>query len=724
MLAERKGNPNDSKAMKQPRIVTFLHFRRLLRYSLRHKRYLLPTMLCILLVAVTYSASIGSILPVLTVMIQEDGLHGQVHRYILRERLRCELSRYRSLGTDAEAVPDGAARVTLLKESSALHAGGVREGDYISGVDGEPANAFRISEVLSGPRREHTLTVHRTTEDAGRQVSVTFPALGLEQRAMFGVVGVVPGGTAPEDRWESLKVVLTILFVIVIVGSVARVISGYLIVLINTRVIIDIRREMFYHVLRLPMSRFSESTADKMSMFVQDMNDVYRGLMNFFQKVVMEPFKAIGVVAFALYLDWRLTLFAMLGAPFLVVLFRKFGKRIRRANKKLLIGYGLMMGRLKATLTGMRVVKAYTRENYERLKMLRIDRNMLRQQLHMGFIEALTSPFMELVGFMAAAAAILYFGHRVLFQDTPPQNFIAMLGALAAIFDPIRKLSTVYPKLQRANAAAARIFELIDSPCEYDNEAGKPDLSRFSSSIEFDHVTFTYPGKEEPAVRDFTLTVKKGETVAIVGPNGSGKTTALSLLVRFFAYDKGHIRIDGQDIMAVSLHSLRKQFSLITQESVIFPDTVRANIAYGRPNATPEEIEAASRQAFADEFIREMPRGYDAALGEEGANLSGGQRQRIAIARSILRNAPILIFDEATSQVDPDSERKIHRALESFLDGRTAFIIAHRYSTIRNADRIVVMDDGRIADVGTHDQLFASCPLYRRLYENQFGTGD
>jgi subfamily B ATP-binding cassette protein MsbA len=235
-------------------------------------------------------------------------------------------------------------------------------------------------------------------------------------------------------------------------------------------------------------------------------------------------------------------------------------------------------------------------------------------------------------------------------------------------------------------------------------------------------VNFVYAGANRSAVRNVSLTVRKGERIALVGPNGSGKTTLVSLLPRFFPITSGRILIDDHDINEVSLRSLRDQFSLITQESVIFPDTVRANIAYGRLNATDEEIITAAKKAFADEFIRELPEGYDSIVGEHGATLSGGQRQRIAIARAILRDAPILIFDEATSQVDPESEQKIHQAMHAFLADRTAFVIAHRYSTVSDADRIVVMDGGEIVAVGPHEQLLKSCDLYRRLYETQFGS--
>ncbi|NLX13498.1 MAG: ATP-binding cassette domain-containing protein [Phycisphaerales bacterium] len=695
-----------------------------MRYVWPHRKFLYPAVICIFLMVVTYSASIGSILPVLKVLVEDEGLHGSVNKYIAEDRFGCTFITYNSArDREVRDIEDRTAQIRRPKPDSPLYEASLRGGDFIVALNGTPLKALDLFKELASSEQESLEITYRSADGEWREpVQVQVPPLTQKTALARSVIGMIPGGQSKQERMRTLLVILGLLIVVVVVGNAARFMAEYLTVIINTLSILDMRRHMYTHVLRLPLDRFSDNTSDTMSRFVQDTNDIFRGLNNFFQIFVTEPFKAIGPITIAFLLDWQFTLFLLLGTPLAAILFRKIGKMVRRANRRMLVQFGQMLSRLESTLNGMRVVKAYMRENYERRRLFQVDRIILKQQARMGMLEALSSPVIETGAFLIGAAVIYFIANRMLDEsgDTGVARFVTLLVCMGAIFDPVRKLSNVYPKLQRANAAAERIFELIDSESEYDQDAGKPDLPTICNSIEFDQVTFRYPKADRPAVSEVSLSVRKNEIIALVGPNGSGKTTLLSLLPRFYNPTAGRILIDGLDIRDISIRSLRKHFGLITQESVIFPDSVRANIAYGRPDASDEEIKAAARRAFAEEFILQLPDGYDTVLGEHGATLSGGQRQRLAIARAILRDAPILIFDEATSQVDPESEMKIQQALETILENRTAFIIAHRYATISGADRIVVMDEGKIVAVGAHKQLLESCPLYRRLYETQF----
>jgi subfamily B ATP-binding cassette protein MsbA len=407
---------------------------------------------------------------------------------------------------------------------------------------------------------------------------------------------------------------------------------------------------------------------------------------------------------------------------------------VKAANKKLLRAYGIMIGALTTTLQNLRVVKAYTAEAQEEARLDRIDRGMFRQQLRLAKLDAFVSPVMETVAVVAGSFVAVWLLSRVLNHQLSLSKFASLGAALSILFDPLRKLSDVWVRIQRAVAAGERIFQVIDMPGESEVASGTIELGSFKESVVYSDVTFTYPGATHPALNGVNLNIQKGETVAIVGPNGSGKTTLVSMLLRLFDPDRGEIRYDGIDLRQARLDSLRRQIGLVTQEAVVFAGTPAENIAYGMKSRKVEKsksrnpalengrVQDAAKMAFADEFIQRLPGGYGTLLGEQGTTLSGGQRQRLAIARAVHRDAPILIFDEATSQIDSESERKIQAALQAFSRGRTTLIVAHRLSTIQCADRIIVMDAGRIIDQGTHADLYIRCPLYRTLCDTQFVT--
>jgi ABC-type multidrug transport system fused ATPase/permease subunit len=437
--------------------------------------------------------------------------------------------------------------------------------------------------------------------------------------------------------------------------------------------------------------------------------------------------KAGFAFALAMYVSWKLTLFIVVFAPVMVLIIKKLGKKMRRASRKAMVNSASMLGQIEGTLIGIRVVKGAGAERFERRRYSRIMRRLVEEQLRMSRIDAFSAPTIETLTLFVVGAIVLFASYMVLVRRSlDPTSFILVMACLGGIGDSLRRLSKVNNVLQKSNAAAARIFEVMDLPVEHERRPEKgqvraetvkiPPIER---DIRFENITFSYPNSSSPALIDVSLHVPKGQSVAVVGRNGSGKTTLLALLPRFYDPQKGRVLIDGVDVREATLRSLRRQISIVTQDSVIFPGTIAENIAYGEPLAKREDIEAAARRAFAHDFILEKPQGYETLLGELGGQLSGGQKQRICIARAIFRKAPILILDEATSQVDAESEHLIQQAIESLMHERTTFVIAHRFSTILSADTIVVMDRGRIVGQGKHEELLATCDTYQQLYERQ-----
>jgi ABC-type multidrug transport system fused ATPase/permease subunit len=377
-----------------------------------------------------------------------------------------------------------------------------------------------------------------------------------------------------------------------------------------------------------------------------------------------------------------------------------------------------MLGKLTEAFSSIKVIKVYNQQPYENQQFAKVNQSLLKHQLKVSKIDAATNPIMEVVGMAAGCAALLFGVHWVVGGGLESAEFLTLIVLLGTAGESIRKGSDVWNKLQQTNAASERVFSILDKEVEWE----KPDavkLPRLNSKIELSNIYFTYPDSDEPVIHNVNLTIEAGHNIAIVGPNGSGKTTLVNLLPRFYDTDSGTILIDGHDIRDCTLKNLRDQIAMVTQRTVTFNDTIATNIGYGRPGATTDQIITAAERAYAHEFITQLPNGYETVIGEQGTGLSGGQLQRIVIARAILKDPPILIFDEATSQIDAESEAKIHIAIEDIMHNRTSFIIAHRFSTIVSADMIVVMDKGQIVAQGRHEELIKSCPLYQNLYETQ-----
>ena len=457
-----------------------------------------------------------------------------------------------------------------------------------------------------------------------------------------------------------------------------------------------------------------------MTRFIADAGELRAGHTALFGKTMVEPARAIACFVFAMVVSWKLTVATLVVGPIVYLFVRFLAKRVKRASKRALEGWSRLMAKLEETLTGIRVVKAYTSESREEDRFTDINAGIYKQQRRMARIDSCSSPVIEVIGATAGLAAASVAAYWVLVTRTMTAETLgAWVALLAGMFDPIRKLSKVITRFHRADAAATRIFELHDAEQEK-NLPDAPDLPRHRRSLAMENVASRYPDADTQALVDVSFEIEAGHSVAFVGPNGSGKTTLVSMVPRLLDPDSGRVLIDGQDVARVDLYSLRSQISVVTQDSVLFNATVAENIAYGSPEATREQIEAAGRKAFVHEFVAEMPDGYDTMVAEHGTSLSGGQKQRITIARAILRDPAILIFDEAMSQVDSESERRIHEAMEEVIRDRTTLIVAHRFATVLSADRIVVLDAGRIVDAGRHEELLGRCRLYQQLYETQF----
>ncbi|MDX2199213.1 MAG: ABC transporter ATP-binding protein [Phycisphaerae bacterium] len=524
----------------------------------------------------------------------------------------------------------------------------------------------------------------------------------------------VEGAASADSPMRTLLILLGVLFAINVVGNVFRVLSQYLVLHACNRAVMDLRRKMYRKALYIPMTALSGELSNVVSQFLSDVREVFLGLTTLFGKVAREPLKAICVLIVAIMIDARLTLTALAIAPPAIGLLWYFGRQIRKATVKLLEGYGFLLAGLEETLQGVAVVKSYTRENYERKRMWRLERQMLKQQLKLAWVEAISSPLIEVAGILAASAGIVWLASRVFSGEIEPSRFLLMVGLLAAMLDPIRKIANVYNMVQRSSSAAHRIFGFLDQPEE--KRGGKRLSLNGPPAVEFSEVVFRYAADTPLALDRVNLRVNAGECVAVVGPNGSGKSTLLRLLPRLLEQQGGAIRLDGRDTRELSLRDLRQAIAIVDQRAVIFARSVAENVGYGRENAQPADVQHAVAHAHAADFIDRLNEKYETRVGEFGATLSGGQRQRLSIARAFLKPARVLIFDEATSEIDAESEAKIHDALDELRIGKTTFLIAHRHTVMDMADRIVVMDAGRIVDVGTRAELLARCPLFLGLY--------
>ncbi len=530
----------------------------------------------------------------------------------------------------------------------------------------------------------------------------------------------------PTDRFDAVLWLIVGLGALTIFGATANFLHAYFSLTVSTRTVAAIRRDVFQHVVHLPLRGLVNRTADTLSRILNDSNTLLGGFEAITSRTLAQLTKAIAALATALIIEWRLTFVALLVGPLVYIIIRKLGKRVRRASRGALQAQGKLLEAATEALQGLRVVKVYTRERREIGRFSRHNRQLVREQFRARTARALSTPLTEVLMIFVFGGLALFAAKALIDGAVDPAEFITALAALAVSGSALKPLTRVVQDVQTADAAAVRLLELMREPTEpvhlFDkSHRRRPRLARHCRSLIFDDVRFTYPGADVPAIDGVSLVIEHGETIAFVGPNGSGKTTLLSLVPRLLEPDSGRVLIDAADIAEVDLRSLRKQIGVVTQEVVLFHASITENIAYGAPagGAAREQIIEAARRAGAHEFIMAKPDGYDAIVGEQGLTLSGGQRQRIAIARAILREPALLILDEATSMIDAESERLIGDAIGNFSRGRTCLIVAHRLSTVMHADRIVVMEAGRIVDVGEHADLLDRCETYRLLARTQ-----
>jgi len=522
------------------------------------------------------------------------------------------------------------------------------------------------------------------------------------------------------DRERALLWVGVFFVVVTALRGLFRFFQDYIARYLANRVTLDISNEMYEKALKLPIAFFDEQGVGKsMARFTNDVSLVNRGMVDVCGKVIREPLKVLAALWIVFSTNWQLALLAIVGFPAIAGTLGWFGKRVKRATSRMLEKRSRLVAVLQETFFGIRIVKAFVMERHEVGRFRNENWSAFRSQLRIAKANAAVTPVMEFFAILGVGAFFVVGGHSVLSGAMTKGMFMKFMGGLALMFDPARKLSKIYNNVQLSVASAERVFGYMDTVPEAHDSEGAPALPKMKHHIAFHDVCFSYDGTE-PVLTAVNLDVKLGEMVAIVGFSGAGKSTLVALIPRFFDATSGQITIDGTDIRDGSLLSLRRQIGIVPQENVLFKDSVRNNICYGEISYSEERMIAAAKAAYAHDFIMKLPEGYDTVIGERGATLSGGECQRLAIARAILKDPSILILDEATSSLDSESEQAIQRALDTFVKGRTTFIIAHRLSTVMKADRIVVIDKGRIVEIGKHQELLAAAGVYKRLYETQF----
>ncbi|WP_414675591.1 ABC transporter ATP-binding protein [Magnetovibrio sp.] len=500
---------------------------------------------------------------------------------------------------------------------------------------------------------------------------------------------------------------------------------------VGLKFVADMQNRLYHHMSSMDLSFFHDnSTGALLSRYTIDVGSMRVAVTHGITVFGKDLLSLIGLVAVMFIQDWELALISFFVFPIAIIPIAKIGRRMRKVTINAQAETGQLTTALEQTFQGIRVVKAYSMEPYERERVAGFVEKLYQLAFKQLRTRALSSPIMETLGGVAVTTVIIYGGYRVIEQATDPGAFFSFITALLLAYEPLKRLANLNATIQEGLAGAERTFQVLDSPCTITEKPDAAALNITSGELRFENVSFTYPSVEgseivqDVALNGIDITVPAGKTVALVGASGAGKSTIMNLAPRFYDVTAGRVTIDGQDIRDVTFNSLRGAMALVSQEVTLFDDTVRANIGYGRPEASFDDIQDAARHAAAHDFIQALPEGYDTMVGEHGVRLSGGQRQRLAIARAMIKNAPILLLDEATSALDTESERHVQAALEDLMADRTTLVIAHRLSTVVHADLIYVLHQGRVIEQGTHAELLDKGGQYANLYQLQFAAED
>jgi len=659
------------------------NFSRVVRLAFRYRLTFVFSVLCALGVAFLWGANIGAVYPFVEVAFRGESLQTWVKDEIAK-----------SQQTIVEKTEEAERHQALLAKT--------------------PPKGRKAVEV---------------------KISLAQSRVEAEQKAVQRYRWVKPyiDGYLPDDPFKTLALITGLLLLGTIVKDIFLIGNNVLVARLAQLATFDLRKLFYRRTLRMDLAAFDgQSTADLMSRFTHDMENVAVGLIALFGKLVREPLKMMACLIGAGIICWRLLVLSLLIAPLAAFLIRWLAKTLKRANRRAMEEMAQIYSTLEETFHGIKIVKAFTNESQERKRFHTGSKKYFQKAMRIARYDSLSRPISEVMGILAICLALLAGAWLVLSNEThllgismSPRplslgSLLLFYGLLAGSADPIRKFSDVFTQLQRAAAASDRIYGRLDREPKVCDPVCPVEVKRHRRDLVFEDVSFGYH-PDQLVLENIDLRIEFGQTVALVGPNGCGKSTLASLIPRFYDPTEGNVRLDGVSLGDMRMRDLRRQIGLVTQETLLFDDTILNNIRYGSPQATREEVIAAAKQAQAHDFVqRELPEGYETLAGSMGGRLSGGQRQRIALARAILRDPALIILDEATSQVDLESEQAIHQVLEQFVRNRTTVIITHRMAILSLADQIVVMQSGRILDRGSHEELLARCGLYRRLHQIQF----